>query len=80
MKNKNLKKDLVKIYDAQIRHRSFLEENHILKCMMEAYKLGYDRKEKSSKVGKLKRRKKNRFVKKNPSFFSKIFGFFSVKM
>lgn len=66
MKKSELKKRLTEIYDKNIKHRSFLEERHILKCMMEAYELG------SNGVKTPKIKKKN---KKRKGFFGSFINF-----
>lgn len=66
MKKSELKKRLTEIYDKNIKHRSFLEERHILKCMMEAYELG-------SNGGKKPKIKKKH--KKSQGFFNSFINF-----
>lgn len=40
-KDKNrLVEKLTKIYDKNVRHKTFLNENEIIKCMVESYYLG----------------------------------------
>lgn len=40
MKEKQLIKKLNSIYDANVYHKTFIDKNSVLDCMMEAYFLG----------------------------------------